>query len=184
VEQAITLAQECEAAAMGVDKRINNSEGASVSTHESLFVYANSLGFIGGYPTTRQGISCAVVAESDQGMQRDYWYATARAAADLDNAAAVGRMAGERTVRRLDARKLKTMQVPVLFEAPLASSLLGSFVGAVSGGSLYRNPRSCSTAWARKFLPPSSTCRNCPTCPKASPAAPSTTKASPPKAAT
>ncbi|MBZ0104304.1 MAG: metalloprotease PmbA [Sulfuricella denitrificans] len=138
VEQAIVLAQECESAAMSVDPRINNSEGASVSTHESLFVYANSLGFIGGYPTTRQGISCAVVAESDQGMQRDYWYTTARAAADLDGTAAVGRMAGERTVRRLDGRKLKTMQVPVLFEASLASGLIGSFVGAVSGGSLYR----------------------------------------------
>jgi PmbA protein len=138
VERSIALAQECEAAAMGVDGRINNSEGASVSIQESLFVYANSSGFLGSYPTTRHGISCAVLAESEQGMQRDYWYATARAAADLESAGSVGRMAGERTVRRLDARKLKTMQVPVLFEASLASGLLGHFVGAVSGGSLYR----------------------------------------------
>ena len=138
VEQAIELARECETAAMEVDSRINNSEGASVSTHESLFVYGNSLDFIGSYPTTRHGISCAVVAESEQGMQRDYWYATARAAADMESAREVGRISGERTVRRLDGRKLKTMQVPVLFEAPIAAGLIGHFVGAVSGGSLYR----------------------------------------------
>jgi len=138
VEKAIVLAQECEAAAMGVDSRVNNSEGASVSIQESLFVYGNSSGFLGSYPSTRHGISCAVLAESEQGMQRDYWYTSARDAADLESARSVGRMAGERTVRRLDARKLKTMQAPVLFEAPLAASLIGHFVGAVSGGSLYR----------------------------------------------
>ena len=138
VEQAISLAQACEQSAMEVDSRINNSEGASVSTHESLFVYANSLGFIGGYPSSRQSISCAVVAESPHGMQRDYWYSSARAAEDLDAPEIVGRTAGMRTVRRLDARKLKTMQVPVLFEASIASGLIGHFVGAVSGGSLYR----------------------------------------------
>ena len=138
VDQAIELARACEASAMAVDKRINNSEGATVHTQESLFVYGNSLGFLGGYPTSRHSVSCAVVAESEQGMQRDYWYATARAAADLESAADVGRKAGERTARRLDARRIKTAQVPVLFEASLSSSLLGHFVAAVSGGSLYR----------------------------------------------
>jgi PmbA protein len=138
VDQAIELARACEASAMAMDKRINNSEGATVHTQESLFVYGNSLGFLGGYPTSRHSVSCAVVAESEQGMQRDYWYATARDAADLESAADVGRKAGERTTRRLDARRIKTAQVPVLFEASLASSLLGHFVAAVSGGSLYR----------------------------------------------
>ena len=138
VEQAIELAQACEAAALAVDPRINNSEGGSVSTQESLFVYGNSLGFLAGYPTSRHGISCAVIAESESGMQRDYWYTTARAASALQSAEAVGRITGERTLRRLDARKLKTTQAPVIFEAPIAAGLLGSFVSAVSGGSLYR----------------------------------------------
>jgi len=138
VEQAIELAKTCEAAALAVDPRINNSEGGSISTQESLFVYGNSLGFIGGYPTSRQGISCAVIAESEAGMQRDYWYSSARAAAQLESAAAVGRIAGERTLRRLDARKLKTTQAPVIFEASIATGLLGNFVSAVSGGNLYR----------------------------------------------
>ena len=138
VEQAIALAQACEAAALAVDPRINNSEGGSVSTQESLFVYGNSLGFLAGYPASRHGISCAVIAESEAGMQRDYWYTTARAASALQSAGAVGRITGERTLRRLDARKLKTTQAPVIFEAPIAAGLLGSFVSAVSGGSLYR----------------------------------------------
>ena len=137
VEQAIDLAKTCEAAAFGVDKRIDNSEGASVSTQEALFMYGNSLGFLAGYPSSRHDISCAVIAE-DQGMQRDYWYSSRRDAADLESAAAVGRKAGERTVRRLAARKIKTTECPVLFEAPIASGLIGHMVGAVSGGSLYR----------------------------------------------
>ena len=138
VEQAIELARACEAAALQVDKRITNSEGGNVNTQESRFVYGNSLGFIGSYPSSRHGVSCAVIAESSAGMQRDYWYSTARDARDLESAASVGKLAGERTVRRLDARKLDTMQVPVIFEASIASGLLGHFVSAVSGGSLYR----------------------------------------------
>ncbi len=154
VEQAISLAKICEQSAMAVDSRINNSEGASVSTHESLFVYANSLGFIGGYPSSRQGISCAVVAESPHGMQRDYWYSSARAADDLDAPETIGRTAGLRTVRRLDARKLKTMQVPVLFEAPIASGLIGHFIGAVSGGSLYRKSSFLLDSLGRQIFSP------------------------------
>lgn len=138
VEQAIEAARECEEAALAVDSRINNSEGASVNTQESLFVYGNSLGFLAGYPTSRHAISCAVIAESAAGMQRDYWYTTARDAADMDDVTTVGRRTGERTVRRLDARQVKTAQVPVLFEAPVAAGLIGHFVSAASGGSLYR----------------------------------------------
>ncbi|BAN34677.1 peptidase U62, modulator of DNA gyrase [Sulfuricella denitrificans skB26] len=138
VEQAIEQAKTCEAAAFAVDKRIDNSEGASVSTQESLFMYGNSLGFLAGYPSSRHDISCAVIAEDDGGMQRDYWYSSRRDATDLETAAVVGRKAGERTVRRLAARKIKTTECPVLFEAPIASGLIGHLVGAVSGGSLYR----------------------------------------------
>lgn len=138
VEQAIQLAQACEAAAFAVDKRITNSEGASVSLNESQFVHANSLGFMGGYPSSRHSISCAVIASQDEAMQRDYWYSTVRDAADLEQPDSVGKKAGMRSVARLGARKIATCEVPVLFEAPIASSLIGHFVSAVSGGSLYR----------------------------------------------
>lgn len=138
VDQAAELARGCESAALSADPRINNSEGASVSVQESQFVYANSFGFMGGYPASRHSVSCAVIAEDDIGMQRDYWYTTARAAADLDSADVVGRRAGERTVRRLGARKLDTRQCPILFEAPVATGLIASFVSAISGGHLYR----------------------------------------------
>lgn len=138
VDDAITLAKRCEQAALDADKRIRNSEGATVNLHEAQFITANSLGFIGGFPTSRHSLSCAVIAGEDDAMERDYWYAVARDAKDLMDAQQVGRIAAERTVRRLNARQIATMQVPVLFEAPIASGLLGSFVGAVSGGSLYR----------------------------------------------
>ncbi len=138
VEQAAELAKACEAAAFRVDRRIENSEGASVSTQASHFIYANSLGFMGGYAGSRHGISAAVIAAEKGAMQRDYWYSSARDATDLESAEKIGRMAGERTVRRLNGRKLDTRTCPVVFEAPVAISLLNSFVGAVSGGSLYR----------------------------------------------
>lgn len=138
VEGAIALARSCEQAAFDADKRIKNSEGASVNVHEAQFVYANSLGFVGGYPTSRHSLSCAVIAGKDASMQRDYWYSEARDPADMLAADKIGRIAAERTVRRMNGRKLATMQVPVLFEAPIAASLIGHFVGAVSGGSLYR----------------------------------------------
>lgn len=138
VESTIELAKACEQAAFDADARIENSEGATVNVHESQFVFANSLGFISGYPTSRHSISCAVIAGRENSMQRDYWYSEARAQSDLLKAEKIGQIAAERAVRRLNARKLDTMQVPVLFEAAIAASLLGHFVGAVSGSSLYR----------------------------------------------
>lgn len=138
VDEAIEIAKECEAAALKVDARITNSEGASVSTGTGYFAYSNSHGFTGGYASSRHGLSCSVIAEADDNMQRDYWYSTARAAADLQAAAEIGRIAGERTVRRLSSQKIKTCQVPVLFEAALASGLISSLISAISGGNLYR----------------------------------------------
>lgn len=139
VDEAVEIAKTCENAARSVDKRIANSEGASVSISEGVFAYANSHGFVGGYESSRHGISCSVIAEGkDDDMQRDYWYTSARSALDLDSAASVGMTAGERTVRRLGSRPIKTAQVPVMFEAPLASELISSIISAVSGGNLYR----------------------------------------------
>ena len=138
VERAIELARACEDAAFAVDKRITNSEGATVSLQQSHFAYGNSLGFLSGYAGSRHWMSCAVIAGKGDAMQRDDWYASARDPAELETPQAIGRMAGERAVKRLGARKIATAQVPVLFEAPVASGLLGHFVSAVSGGSLYR----------------------------------------------
>jgi PmbA protein len=139
VDDAIEIAKRCEAAAMDVDrKRITNSEGAGVSNSEGVFAYANSHGFVGGYPSSRHSISCSVIAEQNDVMQRDYWYSNARDMRDMESAEYVGKLAGERTVRRLGAKSISTCQVPVLFEAPLASGLISSLIGAISGGSLYR----------------------------------------------
>ena len=138
VERAIELAKLAEDAGFAVDGLISNSEGATVTTQESHFIYGNSLGFLGGYPSSRHGIWCSLIAGQNDAMQRDDWYETARDPLDLVPPAVVGRRAGERAVSRVGARKIATMQAPVLFEAPIASSLLGHFVSAVSGGSLYR----------------------------------------------
>lgn len=139
VDEAIAIAKTCEAAARDVDtKRITNSEGANVYSNSGVFAYANTHGFNNGYPSTRHSISCSVIAEEGDAMQRDYWYTNARAAEDLEHPVAVGKRAGERTVRRLGCKPIKTGQYPVLFEAPLAGSLISSLISAISGGSLYR----------------------------------------------
>ncbi len=138
VERAIELAKACEAAGFAVDKRLTNSEGATVSTQGSHFVYGNTLGFLEGYSGSRHGLWCALIAGKGDEMQRDDWYETSRDPGELPDPASVGRRAGERAVRRLAGRKIATTQAPVLFEAPIASSLLGHFVSAVSGGNLYR----------------------------------------------
>ena len=138
VEEAIVLAPRCEDAAFEASPRIGNSEGATVSTQQSQFIAANSLGFMGGYPTSRHYIACSVIAGEQDEMQRDDWYTTRRRADELDAPEQVGRVAAERAVARLGARKVSTAEVPVIFEAPLAAAMLGSFVHAAGGGALYR----------------------------------------------
>jgi PmbA protein len=138
VERAIEIARACEAAGFAVDKRLTNSEGATVSTQGSHFIYGNSLGFLNGFPSSRHSVWCALVAGTNDEMQRDDWFETGRDAADLPDVESVGRRAGSRAIGRLGARKIATTQAPVLFEAPIAASLLGHFVSAVSGGNLYR----------------------------------------------
>jgi PmbA protein len=138
VEEAIETARRCEQAAFDASPLVSNSEGASISTQQAHFVSANSLGFMGGYPTSRHYISCSVIAGEQEAMQRDDWYTTHRDARRLEDPLGVGRMAAERAVARLGGRKVKTGEFPVLFEAPLAAGLLGSLVHAASGGALYR----------------------------------------------
>lgn len=137
-EQAIEVAKECEAAARDVDVRIENSEGASVSSNSGMRVKATSNGFIGGYMSSYHSIGCSVVGKQGDEMQRDYWSDSARDAADLDTAVNIGRISGERTARRLGTQRLTTRKAPVIFAADIASSLFGNFINAISGSNLYR----------------------------------------------
>jgi PmbA protein len=138
VDQAIELARDCEATARAVDARIVNSEGGTLSSYTGMRVSANSHGFLGSYRTSRHSLSCSVIGRQGDEMQRDHWYATARDYHDLETPMAVGRMAGERTVRRLGTRRLNTRRVPVIFAADIARGLFGSFISAIKGSSLYR----------------------------------------------
>ncbi|HSD44957.1 MAG TPA: metalloprotease PmbA [Burkholderiales bacterium] len=138
VEEAIVMARECEAAALRLDKRIVNSEGATVSCQQTQFIAGNTNGFLDGYPSSRHYISCAVIAGEGDTMQRDDWYSWTRAPGDLARPEAIGDYAGRRALARLRSRKLGTREARVLFEAPVANGLLSHFVSAVSGGSLYR----------------------------------------------
>jgi PmbA protein len=138
VERGIEIARRCEAAAFRLDPRITNSEGATVSGQHSQFLLGTSAGFLGGYRSTRHFISCSVIAQEGEAMQRDDWYSTTRSPDDLAKPTAIGDYAGRRALARLRSRKIATRETRVLLEAPLTSGLLGNFVSAVSGGSLYR----------------------------------------------
>ena len=153
VEDAIETARRCEQAAFAASPLVSNSEGASISTQQAQFVAANSLGFMGGYPTSRHYISCSVIAGENDGMQRDDWYTTHRDAAQLDDPLRVGRIAAERAVARLGGRKVRTGDFPVVFEATLAGGLLGSLVHAASGGALYRKSSFLIEHLGKRVLP-------------------------------
>jgi len=152
-EEAIHLAIECEDAARKIHSDISNSEGATVNTHQGIRVLGNTHGFLQGVMLSRHSLSCSVLAERHGSMQRDYWYSVARNPNDLEPAAEVGKKAGERTVRRLEARSLSTRHCPVMYSAEIAGSLLGAFVGAVSGGALYRKSTFLLDALDQQLFP-------------------------------
>jgi PmbA protein len=152
-EEAIDLAIECEDAARSYHAEINNSEGASINAHQGISVLGNSLGFIHGYQSTRHSISCSVLGERDGDMQRDYWYSVSINADKLESAKTIGIKAAERTISRLGSRSLTTRQCPVLYSAEVASGLIESLIGAISGGSLYRKSSFLLDALDTKILP-------------------------------
>lgn len=137
-EQAVQYCIEAEQAAFAVDSRITNSDGASFSSHQGLKVYGNSHGQLVGYPSSRHGLSCSVIGEDGDDMQRDYSYTTARALQELTDARLIGEEAARETLHRLNSRKVATQKVPVIFRADIASSLFGHLVSAISGGNIYR----------------------------------------------
>ena len=137
-EQAIELAKQCEAAGLSHDKRLNNSEGATVSTNRGVRAYGNTHGFMGNYSKTSHTISCVLLGEKDGEMQRDYYYSSARDPRDLESAEAIGQRAAERTVARLGARKIPTTKAPVLMTAEIARGFVGHAIAAISGSAQYR----------------------------------------------
>jgi PmbA protein len=155
-EAAAEVARRCEAAAFAVDRRITNSEGAGVSAQQSHFYAANSRGFAGGYPSSRHSISVAPIASvpgrGGEDMQRDAWYTSMRAPFELAAPEAVGRYAAERALSRLRSRKIRTCEVPVLYESALATGLLGAYVQATSGGALYRKSSFLQDSLGRQVL--------------------------------
>jgi PmbA protein len=152
-EQACELALSCEAAALAVDPRIKNSEGASISTHRGMRAYGNSHGFLAAYPGTLHSLSCAVLGVDGDEMERDYWYSTARDWRELEDPASIGRQAGARAVRRLGARKLATTRAPVLFSPDPARGVIGCFVAAWRGGNLYRRTTFLLDAAGQRLFP-------------------------------
>ncbi len=152
-EAVIDLALECETTALDYDPRIVNSDGASVDLNVGVSVYGNTHGFLQAEHKTRHSISCSVVGESDGGMQRDYWYEISRNPDHLASAKAVGLKAAERTLKRLDAQKLKTQQAPVLFVPDIARSLIGHFTAAIGGTAQYRKASFLLDAIGTKVFP-------------------------------
>ena len=152
-EAAAKLALRCEAAALKTDRRITNSEGAAVSAQQSHFFSAHTRGFRGGYASSRHSLSVAPIAGKGDDMQRDAWYSSMRSHEELASPEAVGRYAAERALSRLKARKISTRECPVLFESTLAAGLLGHFVQAVSGGSLYRKSSFLLDSLGKRVFP-------------------------------
>ncbi len=152
-ERAIELARDCEAAGLAVDARVANSEGASVGSQRYSGMYGNSLGFLGGYSSTSHSVSCSLIAEQGEEMQRDHWYSVARDAADLEDAASIGRLAGERALARLGARRLTTRKAPVAFAPDVARGLIGHFLGAIRGTAQYRKASFLLDAAATQVFP-------------------------------
>src|SRR5580692_8953057 len=171
-DRAIEIAKSSEAAALAFDARINNSEGASLSTHQGLHVYGNTHGFVGGYPTTSYTLSCVVLAGTGEDMQRDYWYSSSRDWRELEQAEAIGRESARRTIARLGPRKLSTRRAPVLFVPEIARGLIGHFVAAIRGSSQYRQSSFLLNSVGQQVFPAGFSIAERPHIPKAMGSAP------------
>jgi len=137
-EEKIDLARRCEAAALEADPRITNSEGGDFADRRARYAYATSHGFAGRYATSSFSLSASPVAKGEGEMQRDSWYHVTRKRARLDAPEDIGRIAAQRAVRRLGGRRVKTVEVPVVFDPETAASLVRHIAGAASGPALYR----------------------------------------------
>lgn len=147
------IAEQMDRAARAVDPRITQTDRCAVSATTRVGGYANSEGFIGIVPSSRHGLSCIALAEADGQMERDYWFDSFRDAASMTDPDIVGRLAAERAVRRLGARQAPTGPATVVFDAPMATSLISHLIGAISGGSLYRKASFLLDAVGKPVIP-------------------------------
>ncbi len=154
-EAKIDLARQAEAAALASDPRMTNSEGAEYWDRHARYAYATSHGFARGYATSAFGLSVSPVASENGEMQRDYWYTAARHRAALEAPDAIGRTAAKRALRRLGARKVKSIEVPVIFDPDTAATLVRAIAGAASGPSLYRRASFLLDRRGKKIAAPS-----------------------------
>ncbi len=152
-EQAIHIAKACEQSALESDKRITNSDGASLDCFSGFKVYGNSHGQIAAYPSSRHSLSCVVIAGSDDNMQRDYAYDVNRDFSLLESGISIGKKAASEVISRLNPQKLSTMKVPVLFRADIANTIWGHFIAAISGGNLYRKSSFLLDALGKEVFP-------------------------------
>ena len=152
-DQAVERALACEAAAFDADPRVTKADGTTLNIHHGCRVYGNSHGFIGGYASTRHSLSCVMIAEGEGQMQRDYWYDVKRRGELLDSPESIGRRAAQRAASRLGARPVPTAEVPVLFAPEVAVGLFGHFLGAISGGSLYRKSSFLEGCLGQRLFP-------------------------------
>lgn len=152
-DQAVERALACEAAAFDADPRVTKADGTTLNIHHGCRVYGNSHGFIGGYASTRHSLSCVMIAEGEGQMQRDYWYDVKRRGELLDSPESIGRRAALRAASRLGARPVPTAEVPVLFAPEVAVGLFGHFLGAISGGSLYRKSSFLEGCLGQRLFP-------------------------------
>ncbi len=152
-DEAVEMARACEASGLAVDSRITNSEGATVSSHRDVRVYGNSNGFLEGFASTSHSLSCVLLAQQGDDMQRDYWFSTARDASQLQAGDAIGRKAAERALARLGGRRLTTRRAPILFAPEMARGFFGHFVAAVRGGAQYRKSSFLLDAAGQQVLP-------------------------------
>ncbi|HLJ51872.1 MAG TPA: TldD/PmbA family protein [Rhizomicrobium sp.] len=155
-EALVALARESEAAAMAVPG-VTNSEGGGASFSRTAITLATSAGFYGSYAGTNHGISVVVLAGEGTLMERDYDQASARHKSDLRTAADIGRSAGERAVRRLNPRKVKSQAVPIVYDPRVAGGLLGHFAGAISGASIARGVSFLKDLLGKEVFQPSVT---------------------------
>jgi PmbA protein len=152
-EAAIELARTCEAQGLAVDPRVSNSEGAGVSSQRHSGIYGNSLGFLAGYSSTSHSMSCTLIAQAGDDMQRDYWWSIARDPGELEAAATIGRIAGERALARLGGQRLTTRRAPVVYSPEMARGLFRHFIGAISGPSQYRKSSFLLNAAGEQVFP-------------------------------
>jgi len=152
-DEAVSLARSCEAAGLEVDPRLTNSEGASVSTQRDVRVYGNSHGFLEGYASTSHSLSCVLLAQQGEDMQRDYWFSSARDPKDLQSHEEIGRKAAERALRRLGGRRISTRKAPILFAPELARGFFGHLIAAIRGGAQYRKSSFLLGAAGQQVLP-------------------------------